>query len=79
MPMVASAFCICAAQDGDHLSLIEDAAGLFNERSYLKSNSISLNGNEIINDINGNLLYDIVLKDYPAMPSGLTSALKINA
>src|SRR4030095_8000660 len=38
-----------------------DVSQMFNERGFYKSNSFSPDGNEIINDFNGNLIYDIPL------------------
>jgi len=38
-----------------------DVSQMFNERGFYKSNSYSIDENEIINDFNGNLLYEIPL------------------
>ena len=38
---------------------ISDASQMFNERGFYKSNSYSFDDNEIINDFNGNLMYEI--------------------
>jgi RHS repeat-associated protein len=34
-----------------------DVSGMFNERGYYKSNSVSVDENELISDLNGNLMY----------------------
>jgi RHS repeat-associated protein len=34
-----------------------DVSGMFNERGYYKSNSVSVDENELISDFNGNLMY----------------------
>lgn len=74
---ILSLFQISIAQDANHLSLIEDGAGLFNERGFLKSNSFSLDGNEIINNYNGNLIYSQGLKYNPVSQNGVHSELRI--
>ena len=74
-------FAICQlslATDAEHLSLIEDGAGLFNERGFLKSNSFSLDGNEIINNYNGNLIYSQGLQYYPITQTGLHQEMRIS-
>ncbi|MCI0450264.1 MAG: hypothetical protein L0Y79_10860 [Chlorobi bacterium] len=43
---------------------INDVSQMFNERGYYKSNSFSFDENEIINDFNGNLIYEIPLYNY---------------
>jgi RHS repeat-associated protein len=50
-------------EDPDVISPVEsqDVSAMFNERGYLKSNSASMDENEIINDFNGNLQYSIPL------------------
>ncbi|CAN5641366.1 hypothetical protein BH10BAC5_BH10BAC5_01640 [soil metagenome] len=36
-----------------------DLSSAFNESGYMKSNSVSMDGKEMINDFNGNLIYQI--------------------
>jgi RHS repeat-associated protein len=50
---------------------------MFNERGYLKSNSFSIDGNEIINDFNGNLIYTQQLEYMPVFQNGLSLDLKM--
>jgi len=38
---------------------VKDISGMFNERGFMKSNSVSFDGNEMINDFNGNLMYEL--------------------
>ncbi|MBZ0204397.1 MAG: RHS repeat protein, partial [Ignavibacteria bacterium] len=38
---------------------VSDVSQMFNERGFYKSNSFSFDDNEIINDFNGNLMYEI--------------------
>lgn len=44
---------------------VTDIANMFNERGFYKSNGFSFDENEIINDFNGNLIYNIPLYNYP--------------
>lgn len=39
----------------------QDVSGMFNERGFMKSNAVSFDDKEIINDFNGNLMYSIPL------------------
>ncbi|MCB0728085.1 MAG: hypothetical protein KDD00_11515, partial [Ignavibacteriae bacterium] len=41
-----------------------DVSNMFNERGYYKSNGFSFDEQEIINDFNGNLMYNIPLYNY---------------
>ncbi|MEP0827184.1 MAG: hypothetical protein HRF51_01565, partial [bacterium] len=67
------------AQDHDHtLMTIEDASGMFNERGWFKSNSFSLDGNEIVNNYNGNLVYSQRLLYLPISQNGLHLDLGIS-
>jgi RHS repeat-associated protein len=66
-----------AQSEDDRLSNLEDAAGMFNERGYLKANSVSLDGNEIINNFNGNLIYELPLKYRQESQNGIHYDLKI--
>ena len=45
--------------EGPEISSPKDLSSSFNERGFYKSNSFNANGNEIINDFNGNLCYSI--------------------
>ncbi len=65
------------AQDESQLGNMADAAGMFNERGYLKSNSFSYDGNEIVNDFNGNLMYSQILEYIPLSQNGLNFELKL--
>lgn len=51
---------------------------MFNERGYLKSNSFSLDGNEVINDFNGNLIYTQRLWYEPVTQNGVHFDLKLS-
>ncbi|MBZ0201583.1 MAG: hypothetical protein K8I03_01050 [Ignavibacteria bacterium] len=42
----------------------KDVSQMFNERGYYKSSSFSFDENEIINDFNGNLMYEIPLYNF---------------
>ncbi len=66
-----------AGDDADRLSNLEDASGMFNERGYSKANSFSLDGNEVINDFNGNLMYTQRLMYLPISENGLHCDLKL--
>ncbi len=66
-----------ASDDDNRLSNVVDAAGMFNERGYTKSNSFSLSGNEVINDFNGNLIYTQRLLYLPISENGLHCDLKL--
>jgi hypothetical protein len=44
---------------------VTDIANMFNERGFYKSNGFSFDEQEIINDFNGNLMYQIPLYNYP--------------
>ena len=66
-----------AVDDANRLYNLEDAAGMFNERGYAKSNSFSLSGNEVINDFNGNLMYTQRLLYLPISENGLHYDLKL--
>ncbi|MCC6963109.1 MAG: RHS repeat protein, partial [candidate division Zixibacteria bacterium] len=63
--------------DDNRLQNIADAAGQFNERGYLKSNSFSLSGNEVIGDFAGNLIYTQRLLYLPVSENGLHCDLKL--
>ena len=56
---------------------LTDIANMFNERGYYKSNAISQDEQEIINDFNGNLLYNIPLYNY-ALAGDLNFNLSLN-
>ncbi len=43
---------------------LKDVSNMFNERGYYKSNGFSFDEQEIINDFNGNLIYNIPLYNY---------------
>ncbi|NOS85708.1 MAG: hypothetical protein HOP31_11250 [Ignavibacteria bacterium] len=43
---------------------VKDASQMFNERGFSRSSSINFDGSEIINDFNGNLIYEIPLYQY---------------
>ncbi|MEW6412578.1 MAG: RHS repeat-associated core domain-containing protein [Candidatus Zixiibacteriota bacterium] len=77
--MIASLFCqvSAVAQDVTQLSIIEDASGMFNERGYLKANSFSYDGEEIVNDFNGNLMWTKRLKYAQVSQNGLNFDFKI--
>ncbi len=64
-------------EDTSRLENIQDASGMFNERGYLKSNSFSLSGNEVINDFNGNLIYTQRLFYVPLSENGIHADLKL--
>ncbi len=56
-----------------------DVSGMFNERGYFKSNSASLDENQIISDFNGNLSYSIPITiDNPQSPSFISSREGVN-
>lgn len=42
----------------------KDVSQMFNERGFYKSNGVSFDENEIINDFNGNLMYEIPLYNF---------------
>ena len=76
--MVALGVSSAVSQPGEiSLQTIEDAAGMFNERGYLKSNSVVFDGKEAINDFNGNLMYTQVLERIPLSQNGLNCELKL--
>ncbi len=70
-------FTTAFSDDTNRLDNIQDASGMFNERGYLKSNSFSLSGNEVINDFNGNLIYTQRLFYVPLSENGLHVDLKL--
>ncbi|HMQ70402.1 MAG TPA: hypothetical protein PKC58_15605, partial [Ignavibacteria bacterium] len=43
---------------------LKDVSNMFNERGFYKSNGFSFDESEIINDFNGNLIYNIPLYNY---------------
>lgn len=43
---------------------VKDASQMFNERGFSRSSSTNFDGSEIINDFNGNLMYEIPLYQY---------------
>ncbi len=63
--------------DDFNWSTIEDAAGMFNERGYLKSNSFSFDGNEVVNNYNGNLIYTQQLWHEPVIQNDLALDFKL--
>ncbi len=62
---------------GTALGLVSDAAGLFNERGYSASNSVDVDGSEVINDFNGNLMFSRTLNSTDISQNGLHSELRI--
>lgn len=54
-----------------------DVSGMFNERGYYKSNSVSYDENEIISDFNGNLMYSIPMFKFKG-PGDLSMELSLN-
>lgn len=48
----------------DPPSFVGDASQMFNERGFYKSNGCSFDESEIINDFNGNLMYQIPLYNF---------------
>ena len=54
-----------------------DVSGMFNERGFSKSNSVSVDENELINDFNGNLNYSIPLYKYKG-PGDISLSIDLN-
>ena len=44
---------------------ITNAANMFNERGFYKSGGFNFDNNDIVNDFNGNLIYEISLYNFP--------------
>lgn len=55
----------------------KDVSDMFNERGYYKSNGFSFDEQEIINDFNGNLIYNVPLYHYK-MPGDMMFDLQLN-
>jgi RHS repeat-associated protein len=55
---------------------IPDLSQMFNERGYMNSNGFSLDESEIVNDYNGNLIYEIPLFN-SAMPQNMKYDVKL--
>jgi RHS repeat-associated protein len=54
-----------------------DVSGMFNERGYYNSNSVSYDENEVISDFNGNLMYSIPMFKFKG-PGDLSLDLSLN-
>jgi len=50
---------------------------MYNERGFLKANSISEDGDELVNDYNGNLMYVKALANVPIASSGMNCEMKL--
>jgi hypothetical protein len=58
---------------------ITNAANMFNERGFYKSGGFNFDNNEIVNDFNGNLIYEIPLYNFPlAGDVGINLSLNYN-
>lgn len=66
-----------ATDQGVPPSGITNFAGMFNERGYYKSNEFSFNEQEIVNDFNGNLMYQIPLYNF-ALAGDLNFNVSLN-
>jgi len=66
--------CLCA---GYGVSDVETAYSLFNERGYYKASSFTTDGEEIINNFNGNLVYTKTLDYLPTSANGIQQLLQI--
>ncbi|HEY5122909.1 MAG TPA: hypothetical protein VIK14_04160, partial [Ignavibacteria bacterium] len=56
---------------------LNDVSGMFNERGFYNSNSVSIEENEIISDFNGNLSYSIPMFDMKG-PGDISLNLSLN-
>lgn len=68
---------ISGSQQATSSNGLTDIANMFNERGYYKSNVFSFDEQEIINDFNGNLMYNIPLYNY-ALSGDLNFNLSLN-
>lgn len=59
IPFVSTLFDTQDITDEPEIFGSKDLGAMFNERGYMKSNSVSFDEKEIINDFNGNLMYSI--------------------